>query len=215
MWWKYLAGILLAAVSTAVFILPPPQAQIGDASRIFFFHVPAALIGFVGFVFSAVYGARYLQRRDPAFDRKAAAAAEIGLTFTIIATFTGAIFSRVTWGMFWNWDPRQTSILAVLLIYGAYFALRQAVPVRDTRARLSAVYLLLAGVVAPLLFFVLPRLYPSLHPNDSLVSGGGEFAMTLPVGLTFGASLLGFLLLYFWLHQLADRAGRITEKLEN
>jgi hypothetical protein len=77
------------------------------------------------------------------------------------------------------------------------------------------VYLLLAGVVAPLLFFVLPRLYPSLHPNDSLVSGGGEFAMTLPVGLTFGASLLSFLLLYFWLHQLADRAGRITEKLES
>ena len=214
MWWKYLTGLLLAAVIVAIFVLPPPQTQIGGVSRIFFFHVPAALIGFIAFVLSAIYGAVYLKGRDLSTDRKAVAAAEIGLMFTIIATISGAIFARITWGMYWNWDPRQTSILAVLLIYGAYFALRQAVPSHATRARLSAVYLLLAGILAPLLFFVLPRLYPSLHPNDSLVSGGGEFAMTLPVGLTFGASVLSFLLLYFWLHQLAVRAGRIKEKLE-
>ncbi len=214
MWWKYLTGILIAAATVAVFTLPPPQALIGDASRIFFFHVPAALMAFISFIVSAVYGAIYLKNRDLAADRRAAAAAEIGLTFTIIATLSGAIFSRVTWGMYWNWDPRQTSILAVLLIYGAYIALRQAVPARSTRARLSAVYLLLAGFIAPILFFILPRLYPSLHPNDSLVSSGGEFAMTLPVGLTFAAMLAGFTFLYLWLFQLADRAGRIKDKLE-
>lgn len=214
MWWKYLTWILIAAATVAVFNLPPPQLQIGDASRIFFYHVPAALMGFVAFVVSAVYGVIYLKNRNLAADRKAVATAEIGLTITIIATLTGAIFSRATWGMYWNWDPRQTSILAVLLIYGAYFALRQAVPVRATRARLCAVYLLLAGCIAPLLFFVLPRLYPSLHPNDSLVSTGGEFAMTLPVGLTFAAMLLGFAFLCFWLFQLADRTRRINDELE-
>ncbi|MFC1475768.1 cytochrome c biogenesis protein CcsA [Candidatus Zixiibacteriota bacterium] len=214
MWWKYLTGILIATGTVAVFILPPPQAQIGAGSRIFFYHVPAALIGFVAFIVSAVYGAIYLKNRNLTTDRKAAAAAEIGLTFTIIATLSGAIFSRVTWGAFWNWDPRQTSILAILLIYGAYTALRQAVPARATRARLSAVYLLLAGFIAPLLFFIFPRIYPSLHPNDSLVSGGGEFAMTLPVGLTFAVMLAGYGLLYLWLFQLAHRTERIKDNSE-
>jgi len=204
----------MAVVIVAVFVLPPPQAAIGDASRIFFFHVPAALCGFVAFVVAAIYGAVYLRTRNPAADFKAAASAEIGLTFSIIAMISGMIFSQVTWGAYWNWDPRQTTLLTVLLIYAAYFALRQAVPVRSTRARLSAVYILLAGFVAPLLFFILPRVYASLHPRDTLVSGRGEMPMTTAVALTFAAAMITYVLLYVWLFKLAVRARRIKEKLE-
>jgi len=214
MWWKYLTGAAMAGVIVAAFMLPAPQIQIGDASRIFFFHVPAALAGFVAFVVAAVYGAVYLKTRNLVADRRAAASAEVGLTFSTIALISGAIFANVTWGVFWNWDPRETTLLAVLLVYAAYFALRQAVGHPSTRARLSAVYILLGGVAAPFLFFVLPRMYVSLHPRDTLVSGGGEFAMTLPVGLTFGAAMVTYVLLYLWLFQLADRAGRIKEELD-
>ena len=100
----------------------------------------------------------------------------------------------------------------MLLIYAAYFALRQAVPVRSTRARLSAVYILLAGCVAPFLFFVLPRVYASLHPKDTLVSGRGGIAMTMAVSLTFAAAMITYVLLYFWLFKLAVRVDRIKEK---
>jgi len=215
MWWKYLTGIMMAAVIVLVFMSPAPQQGIGDASRIFFFHVPAAFWGFVAFIVAAIYGIAYLKNRRPANDIKAAASAEIGLIYTIIATISGAVFAKVTWGAYWNWDPRQTTITAVLLIYAAYFALRQAVPVVETRARLSAVYLLLGGLVAPFLFFVLPRLYPSLHPKDTLVSGEGQFAMTPTVGLIFAAALVAYGLLYLWLFKLAHRAGRITLELDD
>ncbi len=212
MWWKYICGVLLVAVTVMAFSFPPPQAEIGDASRIFFYHVPAAFVAFVAYIVAAVLGVLYLRNRRSRFDHQAAAAAEIGLTFTVIATMTGAIFAKVTWGMYWNWDPRQTTIVIVLLIYGAYFALRQAVTEPDTRARLSAVYIILAGLLAPLLFFVLPRLYPSLHPKDTLVASGGGFTMTPPVATTFAASLVGFLLLFVWMFQLASRAARITNE---
>ncbi len=214
MWWKYLIGLLMTGMIIAVFTLPPPQTVIGDASRIFFFHVPAALLGFLSFAAAAIFGVIYLKNRQPSADRRAAVAAEIGLTATVIATISGAIFAKVTWGAYWNWDPRQTTILGVLLIYAAYFALRQAVADRQARARLSAVYILVGGAIAPFLFFVLPRLYSSLHPKDSLVSGQGQFVLTLPVALTFAASLIAFTLLGLWLFQLADRAERIKEELE-
>ncbi len=212
MWWKYLCGILLAAVTVLAFSFPPPQAELGDASRIFFYHVPTAFVAFVAFIMAAVCGVLYLRSRDVTYDHKAAAAAEIGLTFTVIATVTGAIFAKVTWGMFWNWDPRQTTIVIVLLLYGAYLALRQAVTEPGARARLSAVYIILAGLLAPLLFFVLPRVYPSLHPKDTLVSSGGGFTMTPPVAATFAASLVGFVLLFMWMFQLASRGARITNE---
>ena len=215
MWWKYLIGVLMAGVIVAAFVLPPPQEQIGDASRIFFFHVPAALAGFVAFVVAAVYGAVYLKTRNPAADRRAVASAEVGLTFSTIALITGAIFAKTTWGVYWNWDPRETTLLAVLLVYAAYFALRQAVANPSTRARLSAVYILLGGAAAPFLFFVLPRMYASLHPRNTLVAGGGEFTMNVPVGLTFAAALTTYVLLYLWLFQLADRAGRIREESDS
>jgi len=214
MWWKYLTGIIMAAVIVLVFISPPPQQGIGDASRIFFFHVPAAFWGFVAFIVAAIYGIAYLKNRSLTSDTKAAASAGIGLIYTVIATISGAAFAKVTWGAYWNWDPRQTTITAVLLIYAAYFALRQAVPVAETRARLSAVYLLLGGIVAPFLFFVLPRLYPSLHPKDTLVSGQGQFEMTASVGLIFAAAMIAYGLLYLWLFKLAHRVSRITLELD-
>lgn len=213
MWWKYLVGLAMAGVIVAVFVLPPPQAAIGDASRIFFFHVPAAICGFIAFIVAAIYGGVYLRTRSLAADDKAAVSAEIGLVYSVIAMLSGSIFAKVTWGAFWNWDPRQTTLLAVLLIYAAYFALRQAVSARSTRARLSAVYLLLAGFVAPLLFFVLPRMQTSLHPKDTLVGQGG-MAMTTAVALTFAVAVITYVLLYIWLFKLAVRARRIKDKLE-
>ena len=122
-----------------------------EAARILFFHVPMAWLAVLGFLGAMLYAMRYLRRRDPAADIRAAASAEMGFLFCVLATLSGALFARVQWGAAWNWDPRQTSILALLLVYAAYFTLRSAIADPERRAALSSVYAILAAL--PMLFW--------------------------------------------------------------
>jgi heme exporter protein C len=115
------------------------------------------------------------------------AAIEQGFLFSILATATGSIFAKVVWGSFWNWDPRETSILILLLIYGAYFALRSAIDDAERREQLAAVYALLAFVTVPLLIFVVPRLAESsLHPNCAFLPGSSCSGVRLREGQVGG-----------------------------
>ena len=111
---------------------------------------------------SGAHVAAYATSRVLATERLAV---ELGLLFGVLATVTGAIWARFMWGAYWNWDPRQTSIVIALLFYAAYLALRAAVEDEPTRRRLAAAYAVLGLAVAPFLFFVLPRLTFSLHPD--------------------------------------------------
>ena len=89
-----------------------------------------------------------------------------------LATVTDAIFPQIVWCVFWHSDPRQTSILVLLLIYAAYFALRSAIDDNDRRRRLSAAYNLFAAVTMPFLLFITPRIADStLHPNCAFIQG--------------------------------------------
>jgi heme exporter protein C len=108
------------------------------------------------------------------------------------------------WGAYWNWAPRQTSMFFLLLIYGAYLTLRAAVPEPARRARLAAVYGLFAAAVTPLLIFVVPRLFFTLHP-DPIVNAGGKLEMHPRMFQVFLASLVGFTVLFFWVYSLEIR----------
>ena len=163
--WKLALGLYMIVVIIAIFVYAPAAAGLGDLSRIIYFHVPLAWVGVLAYLVAMVDSVRYLKTQDLEFDNKANVSAEIGLAFTILATITGAIFARYTWGVYWNWDPRQTSIFFLLMIYGAYFVLRSSIDDEEKRARLSAVYCILAFISVPLLVFVIPRLYPTLHPD--------------------------------------------------
>ena len=139
----------------------------------------------VAFAVSAVYSILYLRRRRAADDAGAVAAAEVGFVFCILATVTGAIFAQIVWGVFWNWDPRETSILVLLLIYAAYFALRSAIDDLERRRRLAAVYNLFAAVTMPFLLFVAPRVAESsLHPNCAFLQGSKCDGITLQLNGT-------------------------------
>jgi len=154
---------------------------------------------------SMVYSIRYLRTRDIVLDDKAVEAARLGLVFCILATVTGSIFARVTWGSFWNWDPRETSVFILLLIYGAYFALRGAIDIEERRAALAAVYSILAFLTVPFLVFVVPRVAPSLHPEDSIIDRNLNLAMGSTVTWIFTSSLILFTVLFFWMFHLAGR----------
>lgn len=205
MWWKILIFVLMCWVIVTAFILPAPQQMIGEASRIFYFHVPQAWVAVVAFLWSMIYSIKYLRRNDMVDDDAALSAAELGLIFCFLATVTGSLFAKVTWQSFWNWDPRETSIFILLLIYGAYFALRSAIEDPERKAKLAAVYSIFAFVTVPFLVFIVPRVMPSLHPSDSIVDKSGKIAMSPETMMVFFPSLAAFTLLFFWMFSLARR----------
>lgn len=180
---KLLIGVWLAGVTVATFVVIPPYQGLGDAGRIVIVHVPTAWVAVIAFTVSAVYSALFLRQRRPDDDAKATAAAEGGLIFTLLSTLTGMVFSQIAWGVFWNWDPRQVTILILLLIYAALFALRSAIDEPERRRRLAAVYSLFAFVTMPFLMFVAPRMAEStLHPNCAFIKGSDCDGITLQVG---------------------------------
>ncbi len=180
---KIVLGIWIAAVITALFLVLPRYEGLGNAGRIMVLHVPTAWVSVLAFAISALFSAMYLQSRRTIHDNRALAAAECGFLFTLLATITGMIFSQAVWGIYWNWDPRQTSIFVLLLIYAALFALRSALDSAEQRRRLGAVYSLFAFVTVPFLIFIVPRLSEStLHPNCALLPGSRCNGIELQVG---------------------------------
>jgi heme exporter protein C len=174
---KWLVTLWMLLVVAAMFLWVPEYEGLGNTGRIVMVHVPTAWLSTVAFAIAAWYSLMFRQARD---DDRALAATELGLLFSILATVTGSMFAKVVWGSYWNWEPRETSILILLLIYGAYFALRSAIEDVERRRQLAAVYALFAFATAPLLTFVVPRLYDStLHPNCAFLPGSKCNGITL------------------------------------
>jgi heme exporter protein C len=209
---KWLLLVWLSAVIVAAFLyVHPAEGFIGESSRIVFFHVPMAWIAVLAFLVSCIASVMYLRRRDPKDDIRASVSAGLGLLFALLATTTGAVFAKIMWGAYWNWDPRQTSITILLLIYAAYLALRGAVDDPERRASLSAVYAILAFVTVPFLVFVVPRIYWSLHP-DTIINTRGTNEFDSRYTQVLLASVLGFTGLYVWLYTIGCRIETIRQR---
>lgn len=202
--WLWLAATIVAAFHWA----PLATGFKGESSRILFFHVPMAWVSFVAFMTAGVQSVRFLAGArsldDRRLDRSAEAAVELGLLFAFLATVTGAIWARIMWGSWWNWDPRESAIVVALLFYAAYLALRLAIADDDARARLAAAYAALGLVVSPFLYFVLPRLGFSLHP-EPVINTQGKLEVESRMMTVLVASSLGFTWLFYWMHSLRSR----------
>jgi len=212
-WWKYLLGIWMTAVILGAFLYAPPAKGLGETARIIFFHVPTAWLATLAFLISAIGSLQYLRTQQKKYDIWAYSAAQIGLIFAILATVTGSIWAKKIWQSYWNWDPRETSIFILLLIYAAYFALRSAIDVEEQKAKLSAVYSIIAFVTVPFFIFIIPRVYESLHP-DPLINPEGEIKMDGRMLQVFINSLLSFTLLFFWMLQLKIKTLLIQQHIE-
>ncbi|OEU51968.1 MAG: hypothetical protein BA861_07840 [Desulfobacterales bacterium S3730MH5] len=212
--YKIFLAIWMAIIIIAAFLYTEAATGFpGETSRILFFHVPQAWVATISFLLSMIASAVYLAKRNLKADYMAQSAAELGFLFCILATVTGAIFAKSTWGSFWNWDPRQTSIVILLMIYGAYFALRSAVPDTERRRVFAGVYSILAFVTVPFLVFVVPRITTSLHPEDTMnPANPGMDPKTLKV---FLGSLFAYTALYVWMLRLKIRILTIEGSRES
>lgn len=193
-----LIGILTLGTIYAVFFVVPPAQGLGNYVRIAFFHIPCAWVSVIAFFCAAYWGGRYLRTRELRYDIKSARSALLGLLFTLLATGSGAVFSKLTWGAYWNWDPRQTTIFVLLLIYGAYVTLRMTMQDERARASSSAVYALFSFISVPFLVFILPRMFFSLHPSP-VINGAGHLDMDAVMFGTLILALLDVTLMYIWL----------------
>ncbi len=169
-------ALFTTIVVWAVFYLVPPAEGLGNLVRIAYFHIPVAWVSVLAFLLSAWWAFRYLKTRALKYDTISSRSAYLGFLFCLMATISGAIFAKLTWGAYWNWDPRQITIFILLLIYGAYFALRTSIVDEEVRAKISAIYSLFSCVTMPFLVFVIPRYYFSLHP-EPLLNNSGKISM--------------------------------------
>jgi heme exporter protein C len=212
---KYLKLALLpymAAVIAGAFLwVEPAEGFIGESSRIVFFHVPCAWTAALAFLVAAGYSLAYLVRRDRRADEIAEAAVRLGILFAVLTLVTGSLFAKIMWGSYWNWDPRESSYLLLVFLYGAYLFLREAIDDPDRRARIGAVYALFAAVLMPFLVFVAPRVTASLHPQ-TVINPQGKILMDMPTKTVFFAGLLGFTGIFLWLLQLEARLARAARR---
>lgn len=220
--------VIITGISFPIVVKPTSWTQfpiipgLEEKAKIIFFHVPTAWLSVVAFLMAMVYGIKYLRNKNLDDDSRSSAALQLGMMFSILATVTGSIWAKFNWGSFWNWDPRETSIFILLLIYGSLFALRSAIDNEDKRARLSAVYSIIAFLTVPFFIFIMPRIMMGLHPGsleidpvtNKVVQGTNpvvDFKMNGSMRLVFFASLGAFTILYYWMWSLRSKAIIIHE----
>lgn len=207
-------------VKNPMFTLPYIMG-LEERARIMFYHVPAAWMAFLAYLVSMIFGLRYLKTGAFKDDIVSSSSAAIGTVFCILATVTGAVWAKFNWGKFWNWDPRQTSIFVLLLIYGAYFALRSAIENPVKKARLSSVYSVIGCVAALFFIYVIPRMYDGLHPGSKDSGDAGPVLSANPGTLDFSKqiilslSYMAFAMLYFWATNLSSRIRILSLKATN
>lgn len=192
---KLLIGLGIAAMLLlirniyVIFNVLPDEAMQGAIYRILFFHVPAAWIGlFAGFA-AMVASLIYLVRRDLRYDALALSITEVGLAFGMLNIFTGMLWARVIWGVWWAWDARLTSALVLMLIYIGYIMIRPAFEDPTARARAAAVMSLFAFADTPIVIFSIVW-WRTQHPQPVVTGNRMDPAMREVLWLNLLALLL-------------------------
>jgi heme exporter protein C len=175
----WLAALGLAAGLVMAFGVAPREVTQGNVQRIMYLHVPTVLVAYLAFAVVFVASIAYLWRRDPAADRLAHASAEVGVLFTGLTIAAGAIWGKPTWGTWWTWDARLTSVAILFVMYLGYLLLRGMIEDRERAARYSAVLGIIAALDVPLVHFSV-YWWRTLHQPPSLLKPG---PVSMPRGI--------------------------------
>ena len=161
-----IAALVLLVGSTALaFYWVPNDVDQGFSQRIFYIHVPLALTAYACFGWGAWKALRLLWKHDNRYDLESYTAIHMGVIFGVLVLATGAIWARISWGVWWSWGEQQLVLFLILfLFYCAYFMLRYSVEPGPRQARMSAVYALLGVVLIPVSFMAIRLAKNFIHP---------------------------------------------------
>jgi heme exporter protein C len=190
----WLAALGVVAGLVMAFGVAPREATQGNVQRIMYLHVPTVLVAYLAFAVVFAASIAYLWRRDPAADRLAHASAEVGVLFTGLTIAAGAIWGKPTWGTWWTWDARLTSVAILFVMYLGYLLLRGMIEDRERGARYAAVVGILAALDVPLVHFSV-YWWRTLHQPPSLLKPGPA---SMPEGILAAllVNAVAFALLY-------------------
>lgn len=200
-----LSGILLVATAVLmvvdlylIFLVAPTDSVLGHVQRIFYFHVPIAVVSFIAFFVVFVASIGYLVTRKSRWDSVAHAAAEVAVVFVSLALLTGIVWARPVWGVWWTWEPRLTTTLILWLIYVAYLMLRSYVPNKSQGALYAAGLGIIGFVDVPIVYYSV-QWWRSIHPSAVVgpLADAGALEPVMQWVLFF--SLGVFLLLFLYL----------------
>ncbi len=212
---KGLRGLSLATVATIgvalalIFFYAPLDADQGFVQKIFYIHVPLAIVTLCGFVAGGVLAAIHLRTGDRKWDMRSYVAIHMALIFGIGALLTGAIWAKASWGHWWVWnEPTLVSFLIVILLFATYQPLRFSIEDPERQSRYASVFSVTAAAFVPLNFIAVRLAQQYVHPRV-LTLGGGHLPGSM--ALTFYISLLGIALLYMtlWKYEMTSKNTRM------
>ncbi len=200
------AGFALAA------FYAPIEADQGFSQKIFYVHVPLAIVTLCGFVFGGVSAIQYLRSGDPRHDLRSYTAIHQSLIFCVGALITGSLWAKASWGQWWVWDePTLVSFLIVFLLYATYQPLRFSIEDPERQSRYAAVFAVVAGAFVPINFIAVRLADPLIHPRV-LNQAGGDLPGEMRIA--FYTSLVGMALLFVTLYrfEMASKHARAQLK---
>src|SRR5512134_1640777 len=210
-------AVLIGGYALAFFYAPVDEE--GFIQKIFYLHVPLAVVALLGFMVAAIHAIRHLRTNEAIHDARSYVSIHIAVIFGVGALLTGALWAKGQWGVWWEWrEPTLVSFLIIFLLYATYYPLRYAIEDRERQARYASVFAVTAGAFVPLNFLAVRLAETLVHPRVFATSEGGlppKMWVTFLVCLA-GMALLWETLLRFELASKSARArlGRLRRSLE-
>ena len=212
-------GVMMLVDLYLVFMVAPTDSVLGHVQRVFYFHVPIAIMSFLAFFVVFVASIMYLAKRDQRWDSVAYAAAEVGVVFVTLALLTGVIWARPIWNTWWTWEPRLTTTMILWLIYVAYLMIRSYAPNRSKGAMYAAVVGIIGFVDVPIVYYSVVW-WRSIHPSPVVgpLSASNSLDGTMYAILLFSFITFVLLFVYLVLERMAlrnaeDELGRVRFSL--
>jgi heme exporter protein C len=200
--------VTLTGAFALVFFYAPNDADQGFIQKIFYLHVPMAIVALSGFVAGGICAVQHLRTRRPEWDLRSYVAIHMSLIFGVAVLLTGSIWARAAWGHWWVWDePTLVSFLIVFLLFACYQPLRFSIEDRERQARYASVFAIVGGAFVPLNFLAVRLAQAYTHPRVFATTEGG---LPPKMQLVFYLSLLGMALLFVTLcrYEMAAKRAR-------
>jgi heme exporter protein C len=199
------SSLLLTTAFGLVFFYAPNDADQGFVQKIFYLHVPMAVVALVGFVAGGVMAIGYLRTGERRWDMRSYVAIHLSLVLAVGVLITGAVWAKAAWGHWWVWnEPMLVSFLIIFLLYACYQPLRFSIEDPERQARYASVFAVIAGAFIPLNFLAVRLAQAYTHPRVLGTTGG-----SLPgsMQLTFYVALAGMVALFvtLWKYEMTSK----------